>query len=336
MKIKSVVASIAMDKVKMSALNCDENGVQKCITNLNKDFISGNKLRFCILNTIKELNNEFNGTLVANSDGRSKNIAVDIASDLGGFMITGEKIYANKRVSPLYVGHAISKNASDSIANLWVKFKNNPLDASENDESKNRGQNINTKNYTYENSFMINTALICDQVSSFTFPIYENGEHINYNKFSVCSLEERKRRIKLYLHSLIELNGFANQARAAVDSTPSYVYFIFSEDFHGIKNKDEYSDKEWNDMISYFQSKGDVFIEGGANCDISVFEALTKALIFVDDNTISSEDNQILTFEEIEAIYSKFNVANDEMKEAKKLKKQLEAEQTNINNDNKD
>lgn len=323
--IKSISMSVVLDKAIMSALNCDENGVQKRVVSQNKDFISGNKIRYSILASMAQLNEEdenSSNTFFSFGDGRGKNIATDVASDFAGFMNPSKDSYADKRVSPMMVSNSISLVECDSQANLWTKMKNDP---NEYEDAQNKKQNINTKYYTSKNVFRINTALNCSKLGVQEFCKYDEGVHIDNIRVSLITAEERKRRVKMFAESLTCLKGFANQARAAIDSTPSYIYAFISKKDLGIFNKDVYSTKAWQDLINHYtKDNNTIFVEGGDGCELTVFEAIDKIINILNEGSFVNDDLEVKTLEEVKELYSTLTMKAAKTKKGKKNTKEEE------------
>lgn len=312
-KIKYIHA-ISAFSFGINNVNRGEDGIQKQIPQLNRSYISGDKILYCINETVRSLNNDDpnkNNTYLSSGDKRSDNIENDIASDMNGYMLTNEK----------------DNESTDEKDKTSVKRKN---------KSSAKGKD-NEKNGASTRCGIVNTASVLSSVTRddlFNFkmrfntdgtshmPINEtlsvNDEYLipfKINKIADISFDlnnrtyvndevERKRRINLYLNGFVNLQGLACQHNATVNNMATYVkYVISSTENIPLLTLNQHTDtdlmryKQNTQLIDYQVSKGNaVIFEGGVDpitnqpCRMNVIEAMEAAQKFISENRLDTHD----------------------------------------------
>lgn len=313
MKIYTISTQILLDNLGLGVLNADENGFQKSVVSQNTDYISSDCIRAAIVDTIRnnnELDENKNDTIVSFADGRNDNIGIDIASDLFGMMRTvgkqddtdDGKGYSIKRNSLVLVPNVLSLTKRDETNNFGTRRKVNTEKIT--DKSENKEQMIMNKTYSYNNEFLIPISLNCAKIGVQEIPIYEKRFYVNTEYKSYITPEERKRRVLLFLSSIMNITGFANQSRSAIDTTPSYFSILFTPTQKSIITIDKNNVDKYYDSIELAKKvNGSVYIEGGINpitkekLELSVTDAYLKALDFINENEIYTFTDEVSKFE---------------------------------------
>ena len=266
----------------INAVNRGEDKLQKYIPEINKNFISGDKILYCITETVRNLNDDDpkkGNTYLSYGDQRNPNIKDDIASDFCGYMITEKQTGGKKRNGVICTCNVISKNERSDIYNFKVKFDTN-------------GTSHTTINdvLSLEDEYIIPFNI--SKVSDLSFDHYE--------KKYVNDSDEIKRRISMYLNAMINLKGLASQHTNMVNNMSNYVLYVISSTYNvPVLSLNQYSE---TDMKRYDQSlrvinnlvaEGKaVIFEGGINpftnkeCELTVIEAMEKAQEFVKENEL--------------------------------------------------
>lgn len=298
-------------------VNANESSSPKSVD--GKSYISGQKIRYMILNAISDLNDN-QEYIVSTGDAALCDITKDLRSDIGGYMDTGNKeTYANKRTSPLRVSFAISKNKSKYFDDLFVRFKTNPLDVTANKE-----QRINTKTYSHKDVFNVNVSLDCVKLSSIElFDFDEKNKFIKREVINVVDEKERKRRVSLVIRSLVYLQGLANQSRNAVENKAVKTFICFDT----IDSFEKYFDKteiEQQQILAELDKRGaKYFIGSSENTDGITVEIATKnAIDYLNKELVELVNNSIMV-KPHEELISELKAKMGELKEieAKKDKK---------------
>lgn len=289
MKDIKLINAIASFTFGANNVNRGEDNTQKYIPQLNRNYISGDKIIYCVNETVRELNNndtQKGDTYVSKGDKRSEDIKNDIASDLNGYMdVKGKGNQSSKRTGVFNTGITISMNKRSELNNFKMKF---------NSDSNGSPLPIN------ETLSVTDTYIIPFQINRVANISYiENNGYVN-------SIEERKRRINLYLNGFINLKGLACQHTLLTNNIASYVkYVISSTNNTPILSLNQYSETDLmrfnanNEIINYLVEKGEAKIfEGGINpitgekCIMNVFEAMENAQKFIIENNIETYDTK--------------------------------------------
>jgi len=315
-KVKSINVCTQY-KMDMHNVNGNESTSPKNVNGRN--YISGQKIRFMLLETIKELSN--NNVQISTSDGVQCDIANDLRSDLAGYMNTSEGNYASRRTSPLQVGFALATKQSNYFEDLFVRFKTNPTT---NEQNK---QRINDKTYSESDIFNFNYMLDCSMLSTSEYFTYDKEKFVERMFIKHVSEKERKNRANLFLMGTSYLKGLANQSRNAVDNKAKKVFICF-DSISIFKKYFEMSDTEKSDLLSDLDKRNIPYFIGGEGESMGVNEAYEKACQKLDILELEDYSKEILTQDEVKAKYSK-NLSLDEA-ETKSKKKKENSESENV------
>lgn len=276
-------------------INANEEGTNKEVN--GRSAISGQKLKYMLLNTIKDLNNNENNIHISNGDGATGDVASDLRSDLGGFMNTADKSYSNRRTSPISVTYAVAKEKSNYFDDLFVRFTmNEELKSKEKSEKKHGEQRINNKTYSSEDVIPFAFCLDCKSLSSTEYFNYKDGKHLSSVRYKHVTEEERKRRASMYILSTSQLEGWANQSRNAISNIPKKVFIAFNTDNQFI-DYFKLSESEQNSikkMLDYKNVK--YFIGVGYE---EVYKAYESAINYLNECVLFGDDYEVKTQEEI-------------------------------------
>lgn len=265
-------------------INADEDGRPKEYD--GKVYISGQKLRYCLLESMKDFKSDYGvDALVSTGDAPSEDIAKDLRSDFGGYMITTSKSKSednkdiagssNKRKSPVDVDFAVSKKQSNYFDDLFVRFKNTTI------KDKDNEQRINTKVFS-ESDVMESTMLLhVDMVGTEKRVFIEGNKFINEERVLMYSEEEKKNRLKLFVKSTSVLAGLANQSRNATNTTPDKIFISFDgkREFKKFFNLNEVERSNYLRRIG----EGNYFI-GDDSTEFSVQDAVESAIQYIEEN----------------------------------------------------
>lgn len=297
-------------------VNANESASPKSVD--GKSYISGQKLRYMMLNAICDLNDN-KEYIVSTGDAPLCNITKDLRSDIGGYMDAGNKeTYANKRTSPLRVSFSVSKNKSKYFDDLFVRFKTNPLDVTANSE-----QRINTKTYSHKDVFNVNVSLDCVKLSSIElFDFDEKNKFIKKEVINLVDEKERKRRVSLVIQSLVYLQGLANQSRNAVENKAVKTFICFDT----IDSFEKYFDKtevEQQHFLTELDNRGaKYFIGSSENTDGITVEIATRNAIDYLNKELVELVNNSTEVKSHEQLISEMKAKMDELKEIEAKKRE--------------
>lgn len=286
-KIKYIHA-ISAFSFGINNVNRGEDGIQKQIPQLNRSYISGDKILFCVNETVRSLNNDDpnkNATYLSPGDKRSGDIEHDIASDMNGYMETKKKDKGetSTRRGIVSTTSVLSSVVRDELFNFKMRFSTEGTSHMPINETL-------SVNDEYLIPFKINK--IADISFDLNKQVYVNDE------------AERKRRINLYLNGFINLQGLACQHNATVNNIATYVKYIISSTeniplltFNQHSEVDMQRYEQNLQLINYQVSKGNAIIfEGGIDpitnkpCDMNVIEAMEAAQKFIIENQLDTHD----------------------------------------------
>ena len=250
-------------------------------------YISGQMQRHVLFSAIDRLNEDSNGTYVANGDGVSTNIEKDLRSDLGGFLDTNKGDYSGRRTAPLTATPAVALETSSVGRDLLVRLKN---DSSGEDTKK---QALATNEYSQEDKMVMNFHLDVGAVGVTKEYNYEKEYHVATDYQFHITLEEKKRRVNLFLEATRTMNDFANQARHAVSGEPQQVLIVLDNRHSrkAIRYFTSASSKEKENIIAELKSRNALYFLGddtGGLTDTSVDTAYTEALTALQEHTLYS------------------------------------------------
>ena len=236
-------------------------------------YISGQMSRHAFFCQVDRLNDAHNGTYVSNGDGITTNPAVDIRSDMGGFLVPKADVGSIKRNSPISATEIVAKAPSNFTSDLLVRFKCSETSSK---KTSKKASDDNTEPADKKNAqalASVETSDSDEMLGSFCLDVnelgihksfrYENVEHVETFHTQFITDTERLRRIKMFVEAATNLTDFAGQARNSTASTPSKVFIAFDTVY------DRYSDNFFNlseedkqTLVQFIQKRGGVVFYG--------------------------------------------------------------------------
>jgi len=276
-------------------VNANEEGNNKEVN--GKIAVSGQKIKYMLLNSINSINSNKNNTYVSNGDGATGDIKNDLRSDLGGYMRTIDKSYAMRRTSPIHTKYAVANNSSDFFDDLFVRFKQDVSTQSE-DGKKHDEQRINTKTYSHKDFINFALSLECKHLSSTNYFTYTDGKHLSTISYKHVDEDERKRRAELFILATQYLEGWANQSRNAVENSPKDVFISFNTNSEHI-DFFNLSDKQRENLLKKLDSNNVKYFIGSDDSDFSVDDAYKAAKQHLSTIDLDGSDYEVKTQNEI-------------------------------------
>lgn len=251
-------------------------------------YISGQMQRHVLFSAIDRLNEadpNRGKTYVANGDGLSTNIALDIRSDLGGFLDTNKGDYSGRRTAPVSATPAVALHESSVGRDLLVRLKMN-----EDTDSKKK-QALATNEFSEKDEMVMNFHLDVGAVGVTKKYAYDNEYHVGTTYTNYITNDEHKRRVKLFLEATQAMNDYANQARNAVSGEPSRVLIVLDQRQSRKAVRyflAETTDTERANILQELSSReAQYFLGDDASSDgDSVFQAYQKALAAIESATL--------------------------------------------------
>ncbi|RMG19914.1 MAG: type I-PGING CRISPR-associated protein Cas7/Csp1 [Bacteroidetes bacterium] len=185
-------------------------------------YISGQMQRHVLFSAMDRLNEQDpqkGDTYVANGDGVSTDIAKDLKSDLGGFLVT-DKGYSGRRMAPLTATMAVARHSSEVGRDLLVRLKLNPNADSE------QKQALATNEFSQRDEMLMSFHLDVGRVGVQREFQYEDEKHIGTHYVKHIDDGEHRRRVRLFLQAAQAMNDYANQARNAISGEPNRVLIV--------------------------------------------------------------------------------------------------------------
>ena len=184
-------------------------------------YISGQMQRHTLFSALERLNNDDpQGTYVANGDGPSTNIDVDLRSDLGGYLDTNKGEYSGRRTAPLTATPAVAYAASDIGRDLLVRLKQN---ANEEAEQK---QALATNEFSQHDDMTMSFHLDIGAIGIRKRYTYDKEQHVATQYDNFITDPEHRRRVELFLEATRSMTDYANQARQATSGEPQKVLIV--------------------------------------------------------------------------------------------------------------
>lgn len=229
MKIKSITVSLVAPMNDHAA-----NRGEKLLGNASsvkrrpdgRVYISGQMQRHVLFSAIDRLNEDDpkrGETYVANGDGTSTNVAIDLRSDLGGYLDTNKDDYSGRRTAPVSATSAVATEVSDIGRDLLVRLKMNE------DRDSGRKQALATNEFSQSDLMQMSFHLDVSAVGvTKLFEYGGNEAHLStsYKDHLANNPQERKRRIELFLEATRSMTDYANQARNATSGEPQKVLIV--------------------------------------------------------------------------------------------------------------
>lgn len=259
-------------------------GNESTVKKLNdgRCYISGQKVRFSMVSSMRDLNNR-SDYFFSNGDGISTSIENDIRADLFGFMNTqGQGTFSLKRVSPVSVTPAIAEKPSSTNRDLLIRIQNNK------EAAENKRQALVHADFSESDDFVFNFHLEVGKVGTVEDYEYDdNNQHLETSYDQVISDEEKRRRIQLFINSTRYLVNFASQSRNAVSAEPFEVFISFDtvnsrKAIHYFSNKfrDEQLSQFRKNLVREIGNRGGKHFYGNDFEEHSVGDAYEQALEF--------------------------------------------------------
>jgi CRISPR-associated protein Cst2 len=243
-------------------------------------YISGQKQKHAFFAALSKLNDDPN-TMVSNGDGVSGDIAKDLRSDLGGYMLPKKKDVgkSKRRRAPVSATMATAIEESNVGLDLLLRL----LGDEDADAEK---QALASREFSQEDEMEFSFHIQTEMVGVSVEPVYENNAHVRNEIVSHIGQEEKIRRIKLALEATRFLNDYANAARNMTSAEPFEVYItldtVLSRDPAGLFAPGT-TDKQKENLVKAVEARGGVVIHGNNRGDFSVEDAYRKALEAIEE-----------------------------------------------------
>lgn len=189
-------------------------------------YISGQMQRHVLFSAIERINEDDPkgaGTYVANADGTSTNVKIDLRSDLGGYLDTNKDDYSGRRTAPVSATPAVALETSEISRDLLVRLKLN--------ENKDSGRKQALATNEFSDSDLMHMSFHLDVSAVGITKQFEYGNNESHLKTSYLdhladTPGERNRRVALFLEGTRSLTDYANQARNATTGEPQKVLIV--------------------------------------------------------------------------------------------------------------
>lgn len=298
MKIKSITVSIVAPMNDHAA-----NRGEKLLGNASsikrrpdgRVYISGQMQRHVLFSAIERMNEDDpkgEGTYVANGDGTSTNVAIDLRSDLGGYLDTNKDDYSGRRTAPISATSAVATEVSDIGRDLLVRLKMNE------DKDSGRKQALATNEFSQSDLMQMSFHLDVSAVGvTKLFEYGGNEAHLStrYKDHLAEKPGERKRRIELFLEATRSMTDYANQARNATSGEPQKVLIVLDTKMSRKASRYFSSDSETEKeriLAELKNRNAEHFLGDDTDANaMSVDEAYRKAFVALDANELYNPAN---------------------------------------------
>ena len=186
-------------------------------------YISGQMQRHALFSAVERLNDDDpkgKGTYVANGDGPSTKIEVDLRSDLGGYLDTNKGEYSGRRTAPLTATPAVARASSDIGRDLLVRLKQNA------DAESEQKQALATNEFSQRDDMAMSFHLDIGAVGVRKRYSYAKEQHVETQYDNFITDGEHRRRAELFLEATRSITDYANQARQATSGEPQKVLIV--------------------------------------------------------------------------------------------------------------
>jgi CRISPR-associated protein Cst2 len=283
MKIKSITVTLLAPMTNHAA-----NRGEKLLGNASsikrrpdgRVYISGQMQRHVLFSAIERMNEDDpkgKGTYVANGDGTSTDIEIDLRSDLGGYLATNKDDYSGRRTAPISATPAVAQQISEVGRDLLVRLKMNE------DKDSTKKQALATNEYSESDLMQMSFHLDVSAVGITKLFEYDKEAHIgtSFEDHLANKPNERKRRIVMFLDATRSMTDYANQARNATTGEPQKVLIVLDNKMSRKASRyfSSTSDIEKERILLELSSRNAVYFLGDdtdANV-MSVNEAYQKA-----------------------------------------------------------
>lgn len=186
-------------------------------------YISGQMQRHALFSAVERLNDDDpkgEGTYVANGDGPSTKIEIDLRSDLGGYLDTNKGEYSGRRTAPLTATPAVARASSDIGRDLLVRLKQNA------DAESEQKQALATNEFSQRDDMVMSFHLDIGAVGVRKRYSYQKEQHIKTEYDNFINHDEHRRRAELFVEATRSITDYANQARQATSGEPQKVLIV--------------------------------------------------------------------------------------------------------------
>ncbi len=251
-------------------------------------YISGQMQRHVLFRAIDRLNErdpQRGDTYVSNGDGVPADIAKDIRSDLGGYLITETGEYSGRRTAPVTATPAVALEESKTVRDLLIRLRVNP------DKGSEKKQALATNEFSQRDEMIMNFHLDVGEVGGIRLPKYEKEVHLSTKFEKLIDDAEHQRRIALFLEATRTMNDYANQARNAVSGEPNRVLIVLDTKLSRKAIRyfaSETSEQEKIAILKELELRGASYFLGDDTMDedLSVAEAYDKAFMALSQTTL--------------------------------------------------
>ena len=184
-------------------------------------YISGQMQRHALFSAVERLNDDDSkGTYVANGDGPSTKIEIDLRSDLGGYLDTNKGEYSGRRTAPLTATPAVARASSDIGRDLLVRLKQNA------DAESEQKQALATNEFSQRDDMVMSFHLDIGAIGVRKRYSYEKEQHVKTEYDNFIENDEHRRRAELFMEATRSITDYANQARQATSGEPQKVLIV--------------------------------------------------------------------------------------------------------------
>jgi CRISPR-associated protein Cas7/Csp1 len=245
-KLINISVSFVAD-IKNQRANCGEKfmGNESLVKkHEDKAYLSAQTIRHSVFDTMESINRGYNDTIFSTPDSAidvenpKEELVNNIAYDFRGTLMPGDSF---KRYSTVKTNHSFAMEKSSTYFDLLLQFKNAAKDTIQKDKNQ---HNIVKNEISHRDKMVFNFSLDVERVFAHDEIIEKeiSKDNIRIIKSIVPAIEdqtlfltEKKRRLGLYLKSLENLHGFANQSRNLIDATPKEMFIVFNHITHDNK-----------------------------------------------------------------------------------------------------
>lgn len=298
--IKNILVT-ARSKLEMHRANSGQNRLGNASSIKQRPdgsvYISGQMQRHAFFEALKATD-ENDETYVSNGDATSYQVERDLRADLGGFMLSetlsGEQA---RRTAPLSAEPAVAEDSSSTVRDLLLRLR---TDGS-------TDNNIATQELSQED--VMNWSMSLDLRKLSTSERYyfdadeedDRGMHVQTEHIRHCSLDEKKRRAKLFLRAASQITEHASQARNMTTAEPFEVLIVLDNKISrkAAQYFDSPSAKKEAILEELVAREAEYFY--GSDLDEEedfVFEAFDEAVSTLGEREIYDNADQKLTYAE--------------------------------------
>ncbi|MEM1044340.1 MAG: type I-PGING CRISPR-associated protein Cas7/Csp1 [Bacteroidota bacterium] len=193
-------------------------------------YISGQMQRHALFSAIDRLNADDpdrGETFVANGDAPALDMAIDLRSDLGGFLEPSLGDYSGRRTAPLTATPAVAVHESEVGRDLLVRVKPDPKRVTKTGKVDDKPQALATNEYSQRDLMRMSFHVDVGAVSRTKAFTYDDEKHVG-TEIETHGIDdaERRRRVRLALEATRSLTDYANQARNATSGEPERVLIV--------------------------------------------------------------------------------------------------------------